>query len=181
METSFREYSEEHRDDLIDVLTKQRWPFHSTPKITPEKILEQMENGYFTGEGKRTFIIYAEGMPIGVIRLFDLGKGPDDDETPLFDIKLIEEKRGMGTGKKSLKWLTDLVFNEYPNKNRFEATTRVDNTAMRKVFEACGFVKEAHYRQAWPDENGNEYDCTGYAILRSDWQNKTKTEVKWST
>ncbi|HWA06503.1 MAG TPA: GNAT family protein, partial [Ignavibacteria bacterium] len=87
--------------------------------------------------------------------------------------------RGKGIGKHALKWLPDLVFTEYPNKQRFEATTRIDNNAMRKVFEHCGFVKEAHYRLAWPDENGNMYDCTGYAILRQDWQNETKTPVEF--
>ncbi|MBZ0201806.1 MAG: GNAT family N-acetyltransferase [Ignavibacteria bacterium] len=181
MEISFSEYSDNRKDDLIKILTSSRWPYHSTPNITMEKVIEQLQNGYFTGEGRRTFIIYAEGTATGVIRLFDLGSGPEDDETPLFDIKIIEEKRGRGVGKTSLRLLTDFVFNEYPNKNRFEATTRVDNTAMRKVFEACGFVKEAHYRQAWPDEHGNKYDCTGYSILRGDWQNNTKTEVKWNS
>ena len=118
-------------------------------------------------------------MLVGVIRLFDLGSGPDDDETPLFDIKIKEEFRGKGIGKQALGWLTDFVFSNYLNKTRFEATTRIDNIAMRRVFENCGFVKEAHYRQAWPDAEGNRYDCTGYAILRSDWLNKTKTPVNF--
>lgn len=118
-------------------------------------------------------------MLVGVIRLFDLGSGPDDDETPLFDIKIKEEFRGKGIGKQALGWLTDFVFSNYLNKTRFEATTRIDNIAMRRVFENCGFVKEAQYRQAWPDAEGNRYDCTGYAILRSDWLNKTKTPVNF--
>lgn len=181
MEISFSEYSEDYKNDLVEVLTAGKWPFHSTPIITKEKVIEQLQNGYFTGTGKRTFLIFDESRVIGVIRLFDLGNGPEDDETPLFDIKIKEEKRDMGIGKKALKWLTDLVFTEYPNKNRFEATTRADNIAMRKVFESCGFMKEAHYRQAWPDEHGNKYDCAGYSILRGDWRNNTKTEVKWDS
>ncbi|MEO8512109.1 MAG: hypothetical protein ABI543_00985 [Ignavibacteria bacterium] len=40
-------------------------------------------------------------------------------------------------------------------------------------------MKEAHYRLAWPDKDGNRFDCTGYAILRQDWINKTKTKVDW--
>ncbi len=181
MEISLIEYSEDKKNVLIDLLTSGSWPFHSTPKITKEKVVEQLQNGYFTGEGKRTFIIYADGNATGVIRLFDLGSGPEDDETPLFDIKIKEKKRGMGIGKKALTWLTELVFTEYPKKTRFEATTRIDNKAMRKVFESCGFVKEAHYRQAWPDEEGNKHDCTGYSILRNDWLNKIKTEVNWNS
>jgi RimJ/RimL family protein N-acetyltransferase len=52
---------------------------------------------------------------------------------------------------------------------------------MRRVLEACGFVKEAHYRQAWPDEKGGKHDCVGYCILKSDWENKTLTPVKWES
>lgn len=86
----------------------------------------------------------------------------------------------MGIGKQSVDMLCKLVFENYPNKRRFEATTRIDNISMRKVLEACGFVKEAHYREAWPGENGQYYDCTGYSILRKDWESGLKTEVKFN-
>ncbi len=181
MEIIFTEFRSTEKDQLIDFLLSGYWQHHSTPRISKEKLETQYESGYFTGEGCRTFLIKDknEDVIIGVMRLFDLGSGIEDDETPLFDIKIKEESRGKGIGKQALSWLTDFVFANYPNKHRFEATTRIDNTAMRRVFEHCGFVKEAHYRQAWPDAYGNRYDCTGYAILRSDWLNKTRTPVKW--
>lgn len=180
MEIKISEFESSKKDRLLEFLSTGYWPFHSTPKISKEKLEKQFSDGYFNGEGKRTFLILESDQEIiGVMRLFDLGSGSEDDETPLFDIKIKEEFRGKGIGKHALKWLTDLVFTEYPNKQRFEATTRIDNNAMRKVFEHCGFVKEAHYRLAWPDENGNMYDCTGYAILRQDWQNETKTPVEF--
>lgn len=181
MEISISEFRSSEKDLLIDFLSSGYWPYHSTPQISKEKLVKQFESGYFIGESTKTFWIKDtdDKTEIGVIRLFDLGIGPDDDETPLFDIKIKEEYRGKGIGKQALIWLTDFVFTNYPNKLRFEATTRIDNIAMRKVFEKCGFVKEAHYRQAWPDKDGNRFDCTGYAILRNDWQNKTKTKVDW--
>lgn len=182
MKIYFEELAGVHKNQLVKFLSSEYWPFHSTTKISAEKLEQQFNDGYFNGSGHRTFLIRNNDNTIaGVIRLFDLGTEPDDDETPLFDIKIKEEFRGKGIGKQALGWLTDFVFTNYPNKLRFEATTRVDNIAMRKVFEQCGFVKEAHYRKAWPDTNGNRYDCTGYAILREDWQNKTKTPVKFDT
>lgn len=182
MEIDFREFQDSQLNELADFLSSDYWPFHSLPKIPKEKIEEQFNSGYFNGEGKRTFWISDESsVKIGVVRLFDLGSGTDDDETPLFDIKIKEEWRGKGVGYKAIKWLTDLVFSNYPNKLRFEATTRADNIAMRKVFEECGFVKEAHYRLAWPDKDGNRYDCTGYAILRNDWKQKTITPVQFDS
>ncbi|MBE2217106.1 MAG: GNAT family N-acetyltransferase [Ignavibacteria bacterium] len=166
-------------EDLISVLTSCTWPFHSTPVLEREKLLAQYKEGYFNGEGKRTFLIKYGIETVGVIRLFDLGENKEDDETPLFDIKIKSEYRGKGIGGDAVRKLVDLVFNEYPNKYRFDATTRADNTAMRRVFEKSGFVKEAHYRQAWPDREGNKYDCAGYSILRQDWKNKTITPVDW--
>lgn len=181
MDIFISEIENSDKENLIKFLSSGVWQFHSTPVISAEKLEKKFDDGYFTGTGKRTFLIKKQNnnLLIGVIRLFDLGESPDDDETPLFDIKIGEEFRGLGTGKNAVKWLTDLVFTEYPVKQRFEATTRADNVAMRRVLENCGFVKEAHYRQAWPDAEGNRYDCTGYGILRSDWEQKKKTPVIW--
>lgn len=50
---------------------------------------------------------------------------------------------------------------------------------MRRTFRTCGYVKEAHYRQAWPGPAGTAYDAVGYAILRSDWQAGTITPPQW--
>ena len=185
MKILFEELTADHKTELVEFLASGYWPFHSTPKLSKDKLEKQFDEGYFNGEGHKTFLILivhrsiANKLIAGVIRLFDLGSGPNDDETPLFDIKIKEEYRGKGIGKQALNWLSDFVFTNYPNKLRFEATTRVDNISMRKVFEMCGFVKEAHYRQAWPDADGYRYDCTGYAILRNDWLTKTKTPVKF--
>jgi len=50
---------------------------------------------------------------------------------------------------------------------------------MRAVLKHCGFAKEAHYRQAWPDKSGVMVDCVGYGILRADWERGTTTPVHW--
>ncbi len=178
-EVSLVEFQPGDIEELCSILTSCIWPYHSKPVLERGKIVNQLEEGYFNGSGKRTFLIQYANESIGVIRLFDLGEDKEDDETPLFDIKIKSDYRGKGIGEAALKRLVDLVFTEYPNKERFEATTRADNFAMRKVFETCGFVKEAHYRLAWPDAEGNKYDCAGYAILKQDWKNKTKTPVDW--
>lgn len=178
-EVSLIEFQSGDIDVLCSILTSDTWPFHSTPVLEKEKIIGQLEKGFFNGTGKRTFLIEYANKKVGVIRLFDIGESREDDETPLFDIKIKSEFRGKGIGESAVRKLIDLVFNEYPNKNRFDATTRADNIAMRRVFEKCGFMKEAHYRQAWPDDEGNKFDCAGYSILRQDWSNKTKTPVDW--
>lgn len=75
------------------------------------------------------------------------------------------------------------LFAEFPELRRIEATTRSDNVAMRRVLARCGYVKEAHYRQDWPEPGDGDVerrlDSIGYAILRSDWTSGTRTEVQW--
>jgi RimJ/RimL family protein N-acetyltransferase len=165
----FIEYSPALKNDLIQILTGSRWEFHSKPVSTAEGIEKNLATGYFFGETARTFLIKQNSSTAGYIRIFDL----EDDGSPLFDIRIAEAHRGKGTGKEAVKWITDFVFSNYPSKNRLEATTRADNSAMRKVLEACGFQKESHYRQAWPDEHGKLYDCVGYSILQSEWKTGT--------
>ena len=71
------------------------------------------------------------------------------------------------------------MFAGFPGIRRIEGTTRQDNWAMRRAFRTCGYVKEAHYRQAWPGRDGRIYDAVGYAILRSDWQAGAITMPDW--
>jgi RimJ/RimL family protein N-acetyltransferase len=179
MQIEITEFNGE-KEELADFICGELWEFHGTPQAKKEKVLENIESGYYTGEGKRTFWINEGDRKIGFIRLFDLGDDKLNDETPMFDIRITKSSRGKGAGKQALKWLTEYVFTNYPNKNRFEATTRIDNIAMRRTFEKCGFVKEAHYREAWPVDK-KRYDCAGYAILRNDWLNKIKTPVKFDS
>lgn len=181
MEILFKELAAGEEEELISLLTGERWEFHSLPEISSDNVKEQLQKGYFQNSGVKTFWISEEHKgKIGIIRLFDLGSEPGSTETPLFDLKIKKEFSGRGIGKQAVKWLVDYVFTNYPAKYRFEATTRIDNIAMRKVLESSGFVKEAHYRQAWPDEDGNKHDCAGYAVLRSDWENNIKTPIQFN-
>lgn len=165
---------------LEDVLCSQRWEYHSSPVVTNEDIKHNVESGYYSGVDKALFFIYVDNQIAGVMRLFDLGDDFEDDETPLFDIRIKSEFRKKAIGEYAVRYLIKYVFENYPNKWRFEGTTRADNLAMRRLFEKCGFVKEAHYRKAWPDENGNKFDCTGYGILREDWESGTITTVNFT-
>lgn len=173
---AFIEYSPEFKNDLIEILTRSRWEFHSKPVSTAEDIEKNLNMGYFFGETSRTFLIKENGITVGYIRIFDL----EDDGNPLFDIRIAESHRGKGIGKEAVKWITDFVFSNYPSKNRLEATTRADNMGMRKVLEACGYQKESHYRQAWPDEHGKLYDCVGYSILQEEWKTGDVIKVNFN-
>jgi RimJ/RimL family protein N-acetyltransferase len=159
---------------LIDFIISDNWPFHGYPKITPEQIKKNFEEGFYTGDGIETFWIIADGEKAGMIRLYDL-----EDLTPIFDIRISSSYQGKGIGEKGVKWLTEYVFKTYSHIMRIEGYTREDNLAMRKVFEKCGYVKEAHHRKSWPGPENVYYDSVGYCILREDWEENKITPVKW--
>ena len=168
-------------ETLIEILVSHKWEYHAGPPQTKEDVNERIESGYYNTDGSKTFFIEVESNSlIGFIRIFDLGDDNDDNETPLFDIRIKESERGKGYGETAVKKLIEYIFNNYPNKTRIEATTRQDNLAMRKVLEKNGFVKEAHYRESWPAENGKLMDTVGFGILKRDWQKKIKTPVNWN-
>ncbi|MHC5082026.1 MAG: GNAT family N-acetyltransferase, partial [Planctomycetota bacterium] len=129
----------------------------------------------FFGEGKDNFWVLGEGGErVGFLHVYDLL-----DITPLIDIRIRSPHRGKGIGTQSLRWLTGTVFGEFPSVRRIEGQTRIDNAAMRRIFEKCGYVKEAHYRKAWPDAEGTYLDSVGYCILREDWESGGTTPVLW--
>ncbi len=50
---------------------------------------------------------------------------------------------------------------------------------MRKALRSAGWVKESHWRHAWPDADGHSHDAIGYGVLRTDHQAATMTPVAW--
>lgn len=175
MKIQFEEFKDEI-DSLIEFLTSDVWEFHGTPNPTPERIRMSYENHFFTGDGCKTFwIVLDNETKVGMIRIYDL-----DDGDPLFDIRILSKYKGFGVGTIAVKWLVDYVFNNFPDKERIEGNTRQDNYPMRCVFQKCGFVKEAHHRNAWAVQGKKPYDAIGYGITRDDWKNGITTPVNWN-
>lgn len=156
---------------LVAFLTSHTWPFHPDPHPDAADIRQRVDEGFYAhDEATEIYWIIDAGHQIGLLRLFDLA-----DPTPLFDLRIATPLRGQGYGRQSVEWLTQRVFHRNPATWRVEATTRQDNWPMRRVLRHCGYVKESHYRQAWPSADGHHFDAVGYAILRSDWETGTTT------
>jgi RimJ/RimL family protein N-acetyltransferase len=181
----YRRFVPAEADLLAEFLTAEDWPYHAGGAPSAAQLREQAAAGRYDDDRTRTFWIVTSpgtgtgstgtGTEAGLIRLLDLG-----DDTPLFDLRIRAAYRGAGLGTRALRWLTGYVFTEFPGIRRIEGTTRQDNHAMRRTFRTCGYVKEAHYRQAWPGPGGTIYDAVGYAIVRSDWQAGTITPPEWA-
>ncbi|MBC7427636.1 MAG: GNAT family N-acetyltransferase [Bacteriovorax sp.] len=166
------------KERLINFLTNETWPFHVNNKLTSDKVIKMIEDGVFVGSNHESFWILDEiKKEVGFIRLFDLED--IDDGYPLFDLRISNKNRGQGLGKQAVHWLTKYLFEKWPQLERIAGTTRVDNSPMRKLFRAVGYVKEGHYRNDWATANGELYDTVKYSILRKDWEAGTKTPVNW--
>ncbi len=166
------------QDRLINFLVSDTWPFHVNNHLTTNKVTELIQAGSFDGSNHESFfILNEEEKEIGFIRLFDLDDV--DDGYPMFDLRIHSKYRGQGFGKFAVQWLTKYLFSKHPNLERIAGTTRADNTSMRKIFKASGYVKEGHYRKDWTVVNGESLDTVKYSILREDWSSGSTTKVNW--
>ncbi|MGV3525289.1 MAG: GNAT family N-acetyltransferase [Candidatus Sericytochromatia bacterium] len=160
-------------DILADWLYSETWPFHSQSNLSREQAAQRIADGAFTGSNHRTFWIFQGSTErVGLLKLFDI----DDIGSgyPLFDLRIRQAFRGQGIGEQAVRWLNQYLFENWPELDRIEGTTRSDNHAMRRVFVKCGYAKEGHYRQAW-----DGFDSIHYGMLRQDWQSGMLTPVNW--
>lgn len=86
-------------------------------------------------------------------------------------ITLFVGERGKGVGRRALEMFTDLLFREH-DAGRVQASTAVDNAAMRRVFDVLGWTEEGVLREFWPAEDGTRLDYVLYALTRSDWESR---------
>ena len=178
MDTEYRRFTAAEADALADFLLDTPWPFHVPSSPDRELILKRVADHFYDGDDSRTFWIISGGQRAGLLRLLDLtevGRGV----APMFDLRLAPAHRRQGIGRQTVAWLTEYLFTTFPDLQRIEGNTRQDNLAMRRTFRSCGYVKESHYRAAWPGESGRLHDSIGYAVLRRDWLSGTTTLPDW--
>ena len=150
-------------DDVVDLLCESEWPFHGNPRLVPGDV---GSIDLLTSDVDSYWII-DQGSRVGIIRLLDLGD--IDRGSPLFDIRITTSHRGRGLGTAAVRWLTAHLFNRFEVLHRIEATTRVDNLAMRRVLERCGYRLEGQLREAWLGTDGSRTDTLIYGIVRTEW------------
>ena len=113
------------------------------------------------------FAVEAEGRLVGDIqaRCSDQAMPPGVWE---IGIDLWEETdRGRGIGREAVKLLVGYLFAR-EGAHRVQATTDVENAAMRSVLERCGFAFEGVLYGFMPIADGPARDYAMYAITASD-------------
>ncbi len=165
---AFTPFHAEEADALAAWLAADTWPFHARVRWTPSAALESIRAGDFSGTNP-TYWVELEGSGrVGIVHYRYL-----EDVSPDGDFRLLSAHRGRGLGTRMVEWAAEHLFTT-TSKHRLAGETRVDNLAMRRVFQHCGWVEEARYRQSWPTEDGGWSDSVGYAILRDDWASRPR-------
>lgn len=169
---SFEPFVLEEADLLVDWLCSEVWPLQVDARPEPAGVRSSLEAGEFT-EDAQTFWVLLDGTEkVGMVRLQHLS-----GLSPTTEFKVIGAYRGRGIGERMVRWAAEHVFTTFPDKPRLEGQTREDNLAMQRVFERCGWVREAYYRKSWPAADGHLKDSVGYAILNEDWKKGEVTPV----
>ncbi|MHB1129456.1 MAG: GNAT family N-acetyltransferase [Ilumatobacteraceae bacterium] len=153
---------------LHHLLTSNRWEYFLNPVID-ERELAVRDKRYFASDTTETLVyIDSERSLKGFIRFFDIKNS--DIDSPLFIVNIDESARGIGVGTELVRRGVKYVFDTFDKIRRVEATTRVDNKAIQKLFESAGFRHEATYRKVWRVKDGKYVDSLGYAILREEFK-----------
>ena len=148
------------------------------PRVAPAELAAGDETavarkrGRLERSGERTeweiwFAIEAEGRLVGDIQ----GRYSDQAMPPgvwELGIELWNEgDRGRGYGREACALLTSHLF-EAEGAIRVQATTDVDNAAMRRTLETIGFGYEGVLRGFMPQPEGEPRDYAMYAITKRD-------------
>jgi cytidine deaminase len=168
MAVDFEQVGPQHVEQLAAWLPKERWPFHQRMQVDAAWVHERAAEGYFYGPGAQSHLLVDGGPePLGLVRAFDL-----KDVTALVDIRIAERARGQGLGTRALMYVTCWAFLEVEGQNRLGGYTRRDNSAMIRIFERHGFMREAEHQCAWRVEGmpPTQYaNAIGYAMLATKW------------
>jgi RimJ/RimL family protein N-acetyltransferase len=77
--------------------------------------------------------------------------------------------RAKGYGREAVERLTALLFSEH-DAARVQASTSVENLAMRRVLGRLGYAEEGVLRAFWSRDDGSREDYVLYALTREDWE-----------
>jgi RimJ/RimL family protein N-acetyltransferase len=137
-----------------------------------QRLRTRIEHSGRLVEGWLDLGIEAEGRLVGDIT----ARNPRNAFPPgVFEIGITlfdTADRGKGYGREATELMTTHLFEE-GDAGRVQATTALDNVAMRRVLEALGFVQEGTLQAFMPGPDGRE-DYAMYAVSREAWEGRRR-------
>ena len=133
-----------------------------------ERLRKQVErNLTLAADGFVELVVERDGELIGDIQ----ARAPKHGFPPgvcEIGITLLANARGQGAGREAVELFTGHLFDE--GVERVQASTAVDNAAMRRVLERLGYTFEGVLRDYAPADDGGREDYAMYAMTRRDWE-----------
>jgi RimJ/RimL family protein N-acetyltransferase len=131
-----------------------------------EQLLKQIERKPTLEDGGfLSLAIEADGVVVGDVQ----ARAPKHGFPPgvcEIGITLVVAARGRGYGREAVELFTEhLLAHGWP---RVQASTAVDNHAMRRVLERAGYDLEGVLRSFAPGDDGGREDYALYARFRTD-------------
>jgi RimJ/RimL family protein N-acetyltransferase len=131
------------------------------------RLRKQVERNSSLGDGGfLSLAVEADGLLVGDVQ----ARAPKNAFPPgvcEIGITLFPDARGRGFGAEAVKLLTELLFSE--GIERIQASTALDNVAMRRVLEQIGYGFEGVLRGFAPAAGDGREDYALYAATRGDW------------
>jgi RimJ/RimL family protein N-acetyltransferase len=131
-----------------------------------ERLRRQIEKApTLEADGFLSLVVEADGEPVGDIQV----RCPRHAFPPgvcELGITLFPAARGRGLGAEAVELLTRWLLAE-GGMERVQASTSVDNVAMRRVLERLGYAYEGVLRSFAPGEGGVREDYAMYAAIRA--------------
>jgi len=158
------------RADELDLLMAQR--DDTVPSGREDEARRRMRQrignrGKFV-DGRIDLGVEAEGRLVGHVE----ARAPKGASPPgVFEIGIgiFEEERGRGFGRAAVAELTGHLIAEH-DAYRVQASTDLENGAMRAVLEQLGYTFEGVLRGFMPTRDGGRADYAMYGVTRADWE-----------
>jgi RimJ/RimL family protein N-acetyltransferase len=132
-----------------------------------ERLAERIGRSPEFADGRIDLAIEQRGLLVGLIE----ARQPREGLPPaVFEIGISlfrTHDRGRGVGTVAMRLFTSYLFDRQ-RAERVQASTSVENAAMRRVLEKLGFTHEGVMRAFMPGEDGRD-DYALYGVTREEW------------
>jgi RimJ/RimL family protein N-acetyltransferase len=167
------------RPDELDELLEGRRRVGMLPMNRPgarRRLAALIDHSGTVWRGRLDLAIAADGRLVGEIDARSpegaFPRGVYEIGISLFD----PADRRRGFGSDAVETVTRWLF-VHGGAERVQASTAVDNNAMRAVLRRLGFLEEGVLRAFMPSGDGTRDDYALYAVTRSDWCGRQRTPV----
>jgi RimJ/RimL family protein N-acetyltransferase len=163
-----RGYRPDEIDEALERLAEVGKKYGAGREFDAQQRRERLERSGSRTAWEIMFAIDLDGRIVGDVQ----GRCSDQAMPPgVWEIGIEiddETLRGKGIGREAVSLLTSHLFEE-EGAHRVQATTDVENAAMRRVLEVLGFTDEGTLRGFMPKSDGRPRDYEMYGITDDDW------------